>query len=250
MQAFDPLPGNVVPIGSSSSATSNSTLACSLVAAKLKVDLGCRIAHVEAGLRSRDWSMPEEVNRVLTDRLSDLLLTTSAGGCPEPHRRGNRRRSYRARGQHHDRYPDPRHFPRARRCGRSSGQIGPRRTPGGTWSSRSTDPPTWTSRSGCDAFLEGLGRITAKEIKVAFPVHPRTRQRVEAFGLGSLLDWLFLVTEPLGYHEMLGLMDAFGRRDHGLRWRAGGDHRSGCPVPHAPRDHGATRSRWIRAPTG
>ena len=52
----------------------NSTLACSIVGAKA----GLRVAHVEAGLRSRDWSMPEEVNRVVTDRVSDLLL------CPSP----------------------------------------------------------------------------------------------------------------------------------------------------------------------
>ena len=52
----------------------NSTLACSIVAAKL----GVRVAHLEAGLRSRDWAMPEEVNRVVTDRVSDLLLAPSS----------------------------------------------------------------------------------------------------------------------------------------------------------------------------
>src|SRR5690606_17635934 len=77
MEAFEPVllqerPDWVVVVGDV-----NSTLACSLVTSKLKQETGSRIAHVEAGLRSYDWRMPEEVNRVLTDRLSDLLLTPS-----------------------------------------------------------------------------------------------------------------------------------------------------------------------------
>src|SRR5213076_2477205 len=56
----------------------NSTIAVALVAAKL----GLKVAHVEAGLRSRDWTMPEEINRVLTDQLSDLLLTPSRDAAP------------------------------------------------------------------------------------------------------------------------------------------------------------------------
>jgi UDP-N-acetylglucosamine 2-epimerase (non-hydrolysing) len=73
MEAFEPVveaerPSWVVVPGDV-----NSTLACSLVAAKL----GVRVAHLEAGLRSRDWAMPEEVNRVVTDRVSDLLLAPS-----------------------------------------------------------------------------------------------------------------------------------------------------------------------------
>ena len=55
----------------------NSTMAAALVTAKLRPLIGCRLAHVEAGLRSGDWRMPEEVNRVVTDQVADLLLTHS-----------------------------------------------------------------------------------------------------------------------------------------------------------------------------
>src|SRR5712671_3774550 len=73
MQAFEPVvikekPDWVVVVGDV-----NSTLACAIVCAKLHV----KVAHVEAGLRSRDRSMPEEINRVLTDQIADLLLTPS-----------------------------------------------------------------------------------------------------------------------------------------------------------------------------
>jgi UDP-N-acetylglucosamine 2-epimerase (non-hydrolysing) len=64
----------------------NSTLGCALVAAKS----GVRVAHVEAGLRSRDWSMPEEVNRVATDRVSDFLFAPSDDGVANLLREGYR----------------------------------------------------------------------------------------------------------------------------------------------------------------
>src|SRR5205814_9795389 len=73
MRAFEPVvvkekPDWVIVVGDV-----NSTIACALVCAKL----GVKVAHVEAGLRSRDRTMPEEINRVLTDQIADLLLTPS-----------------------------------------------------------------------------------------------------------------------------------------------------------------------------
>lgn len=76
MEAFETVVLGVEPSWVVVPGDVNSTLACSLVAAKL----GVGVAHLEAGLRSRDWSMPEEVNRVVTDRVSDLLLVPSADG--------------------------------------------------------------------------------------------------------------------------------------------------------------------------
>jgi UDP-N-acetylglucosamine 2-epimerase (non-hydrolysing) len=86
MTAFEPLieqvrPGVVVVVGDV-----NSTLACAIVAAKS----GTRLAHVEAGLRSRDWSMPEEVNRVVIDRVSDYLFAPSPDAVANLHAEGYR----------------------------------------------------------------------------------------------------------------------------------------------------------------
>jgi UDP-N-acetylglucosamine 2-epimerase (non-hydrolysing) len=74
MEAFEPVVGATDPSWVVVPGDVNSTMACSLVAAKL----GVRVAHLEAGLRSRDWAMPEEINRVVTDRVSTLLLAPSA----------------------------------------------------------------------------------------------------------------------------------------------------------------------------
>ena len=74
MAAFEPLAGQLRPDVVVVVGDVNSTLGCALVTAKS----GALLAHVEAGLRSRDWDMPEEVNRVVTDRVSDYLFAPSA----------------------------------------------------------------------------------------------------------------------------------------------------------------------------
>jgi UDP-N-acetylglucosamine 2-epimerase (non-hydrolysing) len=86
MMAFEPLLDHLLPDVVVVVGDVNSTLACALVAAKS----GAFVAHVEAGLRSRDWSMPEEVNRVVTDRVSDLLLAPSSDAVANLKREGYR----------------------------------------------------------------------------------------------------------------------------------------------------------------
>ncbi|HEX8691502.1 MAG TPA: UDP-N-acetylglucosamine 2-epimerase (non-hydrolyzing) [Longimicrobium sp.] len=201
MEAFEPVllevrPDWVVVVGDV-----NSTLACALVAAKLKEEAGCRVAHVEAGLRSGDWRMPEEVNRVLTDRLSDLLLTPSrdalgnlvAEGIPAE-------RVVFAGNVMIDTLLMQLPAARARRAPERLGLE-----PGGYAVVTLHRPSTVDDPGALAAALEGLARV-AREVPVVFPMHPRTCQRVRAHGLASLLGPL-RVLEPLGYHEMLGLVD-------------------------------------------
>lgn len=182
----------------------NSTLACALVASKLKAQTGTRVAHVEAGLRSGDWRMPEEVNRVLTDRLSDLLLTPSRDAHP----------NLAAEGLPADRVvfvgnvmidtlmtklPDARALDVPGRLGleRRRYVIATLHRP-----SNVDDP------GALRAVFEALERI-AHRMPVVFPIHPRTRKNAEALGLASALDRC-RVLEPLGYLEMLSLTDGAG----------------------------------------
>jgi UDP-N-acetylglucosamine 2-epimerase (non-hydrolysing) len=179
----------------------NSTLACALVASKRKEELDVRIAHVEAGLRSHDWRMPEEVNRVLTDRLSDLLLTPSRDAHP----------NLRAEG-----IPEERiafvgnvmidtllhQLPFARELG-MPGRLGVQRE--GYVVATLHRPSNVDDPRALSAVLGALACV-AEELPVVLPLHPRTRKNAEAFGLGELLASL-RVLEPLSYREMLGLTD-------------------------------------------
>ncbi|TMA27931.1 MAG: UDP-N-acetylglucosamine 2-epimerase (non-hydrolyzing) [Deltaproteobacteria bacterium] len=169
----------------------NSTLAVALVAAKL----GLRIAHVEAGLRSRDWSMPEEINRVLTDRLSQLLFTPSRDGD----------QNLAAEGIPEDRV----HFvgnvmidslkaalPRARES-----RIHQRLelSPGGYALATLHRPANVDEPKALARLLSALAGVAAM-LPVVFPVHPRTRARMQSFTAPGLK-----IIEPLGYLDFLAL---------------------------------------------
>jgi UDP-N-acetylglucosamine 2-epimerase (non-hydrolysing) len=176
----------------------NSTAAAALVAAKL----GVRVAHLEAGLRSRDRSMPEELNRIVADHLSDLLLTPSpdadrnlaAEGIPAERVRlvGNLMiDTLRA------------HLPRAAALGVPEA-MGLR--PGGYAVATLHRPSNVDDPAALAPLLRALARI-ARELPVVFPVHPRTRARLAAGDLAALAAPLTLVA-PQGYLEFLSLTRA------------------------------------------
>jgi UDP-N-acetylglucosamine 2-epimerase (non-hydrolysing) len=179
----------------------NSTIACGLVACKLDVP----VIHVEAGLRSFDDTMPEEINRRLTDALSDLLLVSEPSGQANLAREGiNGDRVHLVGNVMIDTLKA--HLDRARRCDVLQRlELQPRRyavltlhRPGNV-----DDPGVL---SGIITALE----VIQRDLDVVFCVHPRTRQRAAACGLLARMEALprLRLTDPLGYLEFLALMDS------------------------------------------
>jgi UDP-N-acetylglucosamine 2-epimerase (non-hydrolysing) len=200
MQRFEPVvlgeqPDWVVVVGDV-----NSTLACALVCAKLRV----KVAHVEAGLRSRDRTMPEEINRLVTDQLSDLLLTPSPDADENLLAENIPRERIRFVGN----VMIDSLYAQLERANRSRirEELGV---------GRGTDyavvtlhrPSNVDERAALERILAALERI-GERLHVIFPAHPRTRSRLEEFGLmervASLAPRLRLV-EPLGYLDFLRL---------------------------------------------
>ncbi|HVC11490.1 MAG TPA: UDP-N-acetylglucosamine 2-epimerase (non-hydrolyzing) [Burkholderiales bacterium] len=185
----------------------NSTLACSLVAAKKRVP----VAHVEAGLRSFDPAMPEEINRVLTDRLSEILYTTERSAHANLAREGipadriqfvgnvmiDSLLSHRARA-----------IPPAetlRRAGVPADFLGSPPRFGVVTLHR---PSNVDRREPLAGSLEIL-RAVAERLPLVCALHPRTMANVATFGLAGLLESARLrILPPQGYLEMLGLMQA------------------------------------------
>ncbi|HEY0839248.1 MAG TPA: UDP-N-acetylglucosamine 2-epimerase (non-hydrolyzing), partial [Vulgatibacter sp.] len=176
----------------------NSTIACALVAAKL----GIRCAHVEAGLRSGDMRMPEEVNRVLTDRICDPLLTPSRDGDENLLREGTPKERIRFVGNVMiDSLLS--HLPKAKAAGAPE-KLG--LAPDG-YAVLTLHRPSNVDDPEVLGGLLGAIREIQRKIPVVFPVHPRTRKQIEALGFAEkVADMQGLrLCEPLGYLEFLGL---------------------------------------------
>jgi len=179
----------------------NSTMACSITAKKL----GIEVAHVEAGLRSRDMSMPEEINRLCTDILCDYLFTTDTLADA----------NLRAEGVSEEKI----HFVgnvmidtllKHRVLAERLGLIDTLGLVPGTYATLTLHRPSNVDdRDTLAGILEALSEVT-QDLPIVFPIHPRTRQRIEEFGLGHHLSCADRVqgvwaTEPMGYLEFLHL---------------------------------------------
>ena len=176
----------------------NSTLACALVAAKLEIKVG----HVEAGLRSFDRSMPEEINRVLTDQISDLLFTPSADADHNLQREGIApAKIFRVGNAMIDSLLA--HVQQARSLDVLD-QLGLKAQ--GFALVTLHRPAAVDQHAVLLGVLDALAAI-ASRLPVVFPVHPRTRKQIDTFGLNDRLARApgIRLMEPLGYLPFLAL---------------------------------------------
>jgi UDP-N-acetylglucosamine 2-epimerase (non-hydrolysing) len=175
----------------------NSTIACALVCAKL----GIKVAHVEAGLRSRDRTMPEEINRILTDAISDLLFTTSTDANDNLADEGIPLEKIRFVGnvmidslRAHLKISE-RSTIRSDLGLDSDGYVVV------TLHRPSNVDEKQTFAGIADALMQ-----IAEKLPVVFPVHPRTQSRIEEFGLRQQMERSgIMLIEPLGYLDFMRL---------------------------------------------
>src|SRR5688572_23654003 len=197
MQMFEPVvlgekPDWVLVVGDV-----NSTLACALVCAKLDI----KVAHVEAGLRSRDRTMPEEINRLLTDQIADLLLTPSSDADENLLAEGVPKERIRFVGN----VMIDSLYGQLKRAEQSSVRqdLGIGQTDYATLTLHR--PSNVDDRETFSRILEALERI-GHRLPIIFPVHPRTRACIEQFDFGEMIERADLrLIEPLGYLDFLRL---------------------------------------------
>lgn len=177
----------------------NSTIACALTAVKL----GVRVAHVEAGLRSFDRTMPEEINRLLTDAVSDLLFVTERSGEVNLLREGVDPAKIRFVGnvmidtlvEH-------------RKLAETSNVLNQLELKAKSYVTVTLHRPSNVDNPRVlGSILDALSRIS-NEMPVVFAVHPRTRKRLESGELGQQVARAkdLRLIEPLGYLDFLKLM--------------------------------------------
>jgi UDP-N-acetylglucosamine 2-epimerase (non-hydrolysing) len=198
MMAFEPVcirekPDWVVVVGDV-----NSTVACTLVASKL----GVKVAHVEAGLRSFDRSMPEEINRIVTDALADLLLTPSADADENLKKEGIAPSKIRLVGNI---MIDTlvANLEKAR-CSGLLDELG-LKTKHFAYVTLHR-PSNVDDRGSLERIMGELADV-AHRLPVVFPVHPRTRKMLAQYGISPDGKPNMNLLDPIGYHDSLCLTE-------------------------------------------
>jgi UDP-N-acetylglucosamine 2-epimerase (non-hydrolysing) len=186
----------------------NSTVACGLVAKKLQIEL----AHVEAGLRSNDRSMPEEINRMVTDSISDYLFVTEKNGIENLKKEGHAAETIHFVGH----VMIDNLFYQLKQLAIAPPAIGKElKSKLKTRCAACTlhRPSNVDNRENLALLLETLAHLS-KTMPIVFPCHPRTLARIREFGLMNLCaQWKpgenvtgpLLLTAPLGYMDFLYL---------------------------------------------
>ena len=207
MKRFEPVLDEVKPKAVLVVGDVNSTIACALVAVKKNIP----VIHVEAGLRSGDRSMPEEINRVLTDQISDLLFTTEKTAEPNLTNEGIDTGRIHFAGNvmidtllfNLDRAVSTEQTIEASSCSESSALPDLSKGYGLVTLHRpsNVDDPVVLER-----LLSVLGQVSS-DLPLIFPVHPRTKNKITEAGLEPLIAKANIYClPPLGYLEMLGVM--------------------------------------------
>ncbi len=178
----------------------NSTMACSLVSAKMNVS----VAHIEAGLRSFDRTMPEEINRIMTDSIADYLFVSEPSGMKNLKREGiDKRKMFLVGNVMIDSLV---HFREKAKQSTILHDLGLK--PKSFMLVTLHRPSNVDDREKLSAILEVLNTLS-KRTTVVFPVHPRTRKMIEEFGLSSRVKTIpgLKLLDPVGYLDFLALME-------------------------------------------
>jgi UDP-N-acetylglucosamine 2-epimerase (non-hydrolysing) len=197
---FEERPDVVVVVGDV-----NSTLACSVIAKKLNI----KVAHVEAGLRSGDMSMPEEINRIVTDSISDYLFVTEESGIENLKKEGKNEEEiffvgnimidtlYYSLKKLEDK--------KLRKSGVGEPLQNSNRHPNANGYAVVTlhRPSNVDDKEKLEDIILALKEIS-KDMDVYFPMHPRTKKSIEAFKMNNLLNDIEVVP-PMSYLEFLAL---------------------------------------------
>jgi UDP-N-acetylglucosamine 2-epimerase (non-hydrolysing) len=175
----------------------NSTIACSLTAVKL----GIKVAHVEAGLRSFDRTMPEEINRILTDSISDYLFVTEKSGIENLEREGNdSTKIYFTGNVMIDSLVN--YLPKIEK---SSITNDYHLSPNNYCLITLHRPSNVDDKESLSELIDLVKEVSDKK-KVIFPIHPRTKKNLEKYDLLKYLNHNTIVTEPLGYIDFIALL--------------------------------------------